>query len=75
MGDWEEHTMTRYKLTQRVAKLEAGGSNAKLSERAKAWLGLRPPLTAEEQAADPAIDLASVDRSAWSPELKAWLAQ
>ncbi len=35
---------------QRLAQLEAGGGHA-LSDAVKAWLGLRPPLTAEELAA------------------------
>jgi hypothetical protein len=60
------------RLSARIAKLEAG-KGVELSERAKAWLGMRPPLTAEEDAVLPRVDPATVDRSNWSPQMREWL--
>jgi hypothetical protein len=56
-------------LTSRLAKLE--GSRAELSEGVKAWLGLRPPLSSEELAAEPVGG--EVDLSCYSPELREWI--
>lgn len=56
-------------IANRLAKLET--KTPRLSERAKAWLGMRPALTAEEVAAEP--EQASVDPSVLSPQLRAWL--
>lgn len=56
---------------ERLSRLECSGPQL-LSERVKAWLGLRPPLTAAEQAAEP--ERGPVDLSRLSPALRAWLA-
>lgn len=53
----------------RLARLEAAGP-PDLSERVKAWLGWRPPLTQDEEAAEPVVD---VDVSKMSPDLRRWL--
>jgi hypothetical protein len=58
--------------TQRLARLEAICTTG-LSERAKAWLGQRPPLTPAEEAECP--DLGNPDLSGCSPELREWLSQ
>lgn len=55
----------------RVAGLEATHRQISLSERVRAWLGLRPPLTPEELAAEPDED-ATADQSEWSPQLRDW---
>lgn len=54
----------------RLTKLEALGG-LELSERAKAWLGWRRPLTVDEEAADPEAD--QLDVSRMSAELIEWL--
>lgn len=55
----------------RVHRLEQG-TTTKLSERVRAWLGQRPPLTAEEEAAEPvpAVDLAGLSQG-----LREWLSR
>lgn len=58
------------KRESRLVKLEAG-NGAALSEPVRAWLGLRPPLTAEEEAAEQSP--ASVDLSNASPAMRDWL--
>jgi len=57
-------------LNARLARLEVSMTHD-LGERVKAWLGLRGPLTAEEEAAESVV--AEVDLSGCSPELRAWL--
>jgi hypothetical protein len=59
-------------ISNRLAKLEALEPQ-NLSERARAWLGQRPPLTPEEEAAEPPVDPDAVDMSGWSGGLKRWL--
>jgi hypothetical protein len=53
----------------RLERLERGGG-VQLSERAKAWLGQRLPLTPEEEAAEPVrlVDLATLLK-----RLREWL--
>lgn len=60
------------KRESRLAKLEAG-NNRGMSERVKAWFGLRPALTAEEEAAGPKCPV--VDLYDLSPELREWLSR
>ena len=55
--------------TARLAKLEA--ARPQLSERARAWLGLRPPLAADELAKE--LPSAPVDLESLSPALRRWL--
>lgn len=55
--------------TARLAKLEAARSQ--LSERVRAWLGQRPPLSAEELAKD--ADNPHIDSASLSPALRRWL--
>ena len=59
-------------MSKREARLSAleAGTGGELSERAKAWLGLRGPLTAEEEAAE---RVGVVDRSKLSAQLREWL--
>jgi hypothetical protein len=47
----------------RLERLERS-NGVQLSERAKAWLGQRPPLTPEEEAAEPVrpVELASLPK-------------
>lgn len=56
---------------RRLAKLEADSPSG-LSEAAKAWLGMRPPLTANEQATHDA-QRQPVNIEGMSPELRQWL--
>lgn len=53
---------------QRLSKLEAGAES--LSERVKAWLGMRPALTPEEKAEKPE---ATIDALKLSPAMRKWL--
>lgn len=59
-------------LRTRLTKLEVQ-SGAELSERARAWLGLRGPLSAEEEAAEPLGGASALDLSGCSLELREWL--
>lgn len=54
----------------RLLRLE-GATDAQLSERVKAWLGHRPPLTCAELDAEP--ERGPVDLSRYSPALRVWL--
>jgi hypothetical protein len=56
----------------RLARLEASRPSA-MSERARAWLGLRPPLTEAELASEPELEWSAVDWSRFSPAARAWL--
>lgn len=58
------------KRDARLARLEAA-EPVGLSERVKAWLGQRPPLSPEELAAK--CDPEPVDLARLSPELQQWL--
>ena len=62
------------KRESRLAKLEAG-STGELSERVKAWFGMRGPLTAADEAAEPDVDPTAVDLSDCSPQMREWLSQ
>lgn len=53
----------------RLTKMEALGG-LELSERAKAWLGLRGALTAEEEATEPVVE---ANLSGLSAEVREWL--
>lgn len=64
----------RARIEARLSRLESSPRNC-LTERAKAWLGLRGPLSAEEEAAEPLRDRSAVDLSGCSPELRQWLAR
>jgi hypothetical protein len=54
----------------RLERLERS-NGVQLSERSKAWLGQRPPLTPQEEAAEPVrlVDLATLPK-----RLRDWLA-
>lgn len=62
------------RIDARIAKLEAG-QPGHLSEAARAWLGLRPPLSDAERAAHDTemARLGPPDTSGWSREARVWL--